>query len=164
MPESIDQKTFYHGTYFRNIPEIEKQGLKSQGYWGYLNKGIYITEDWRIALFFGEYLYIVKLKQGTRLLDLSQKPDKKVLDYLKREFGKQLLKADAPFKVIPKNKHLKNNEVIELTRYFFHKTNKKLPEDKQVNDFWLKMEDALRKHYRGLLVRHGYHGFGHPYK
>jgi len=159
MAKSIDQKIFYHGTFEKAVPSIEKEGLK-HGY-GHLNQGVYISEDWRTALWFGAFLYQIKLKKGTRILDLSIAANIKVIKYLRREFGKALLKADNPLKCIPKNKHLKNNEVVNLLRYFFNKNYLSRYKNKPKN-LLMKMEDAVCKYYRGLLIRNGYNGYGHP--
>jgi hypothetical protein len=161
MVKSIDEKEFYHGTHVDCIPSIAKEGLKYGD--GILNSGIYITEDWRNALWFGNCLYQVKLKEGTRLLDLSIPHDSKTVEYLAREFGKNIIKAENPFKTLPKNKHLTNNEIINLMRYFFSKSrNKPMKWDKQLKTSWVRMDDAIRRTYRSALIRHGYHGYGHP--
>lgn len=158
MTKSIDNKIFYHGTSFVNVPKIEKEGLR-YGY-GLLNQGVYITENWKIALMYGNSLYEVKLKPGTRLLDLGVPPDIKILDSLKREFGRALLKADNPNKVIPNNKHLTNIELVNLVRYFFQKWYK-LKDTKKIGQ-WDKVSKAIEAHYRSKLIRHGYHGYGFP--
>jgi hypothetical protein len=161
MAKSIDEKVFYHGTNNDNVSDIEKEGLKYGD--GILNQGVYISENWRIALWFGASLYQVKLKKGTRILDLSAAADMQVIGYLKREFGKELLKAENPWKVIPRNKRLKNIELINLMRYFFNKSRKKpLDWDRKTKNLWEKMDKAVHKCYRGFLIRHGYHGYGHP--
>jgi len=61
-------------------------------------------------------LFRVALRPGTRLLRLDLPPDRKVLDTLKREFGKVILVKN-PLKVMPHNKRLTLNEAVQLARY-----------------------------------------------
>jgi len=162
MAKSIDERVFYHGTYPDVVPLIEAQGLKN-GIGGHLNVGVYVSENWRTASWFGQCLYQVKLRKGTKILDLSTSYDKKTIGYLTREFGKGLIKAENPTKLLPKKKHLTNKELINLMRYFFHKIwSRPVQWKRNTKNVMVKMDDAIHRIYRGSLIRHGYHGYGHP--
>lgn len=159
---AIEDRTFYHGTDKEAIPYIQKAGGLHPGGGGYLNSAVYISERWRTALFFGNELFKVKLKKATRVLDLDKPYDPKVLEYLSREF-KGITKAKNPNKIIPKNKHLTNKEVKNLIRYFHHRTQKQLSKnfEKVPKELLLRMDKAVWMYYRGWLIKHGYHAYGH---
>ncbi|KPK48204.1 MAG: hypothetical protein AMS22_15770 [Thiotrichales bacterium SG8_50] len=96
-------ETFYHGTspdYAKRIQaagfRIGKIDLEGDQVFigsGNLGFGSYITTDWRIALWFGPALLKLHLQRGPRILRLDTPPDRKVLHYLRKEFGRALLKA-----------------------------------------------------------------------
>jgi hypothetical protein len=153
---------FYHGTAPENVERIWQAGFRIQVYveedgsrWpvtGLLGAGVYITRNWRQALFFGRALLRVELRRGTRILDLRPKPDGKVLDALRKEFGAPMLAMEAPIrKLIPANKHLTTRELVELTRYHYQRT-------------WeqSKYHDVALNHCISLLRRYKFDGYGHP--
>jgi len=158
---SID---YYHATSPENIENIVSEGFRlpfvddSEGgrlkVEGCLGHGVYVSRDWRTVLWFNRALLRVHLAKGTKILDVSNRPDMGVIDSLKREFGKELLSCKAVFhKIIPRNKHLKLNELIELTKYHYHRTwgqgNRKRFHGDSLIQCW------------GMLRRYKYDGFGH---
>lgn len=159
---------FYHATDPSNIESIISDGFRLPTYWdendrrfytveGCLGVGVYISKDWQTALWFGRALLRVQLVSGTRILGVADEPDMKVINSLNREFGKELLSPDMTLhKIIPSNKHLKLNELIELTKYHYHRT-------------WGQVATKKRKGFHGIsltqcwsmLRRYKYDGFGH---
>jgi hypothetical protein len=153
---------FYHGTAPENVERIRQEGFRIRIFveedgsrWpatGLLGAGVYITSNWRQALFFGRALLRVALRRGTRILDMRPKPDGKILDALSREFGAPMLARNAPVrKLIPANKHLTTRELVELTRYHYQRT-------------WeqKKHHDVALDHCISLLRRYKFDGYGHP--
>ncbi len=122
--KNFDQHVFYHGTPIDNAVGIIERGY-GEGY-GLLGSGVYITCNWLIALwamYWKDYLghgaiLRVCISRGTRILNSSKKPDRKCLQYLRKEFGKEILEKH-PRKVIPKNKRLTQKEFINLFRYHY---------------------------------------------
>jgi len=185
--ENFRNRIFYHGTSGENAKSIKEEGFKTQfffdnegdqefwgdshwcNYGGNLGNGLYFTCNWRAALWFGEALLRVELRPGTRLLLTSVEPDYKVINYLKKEFSKEIL-TKSPFKVIPKNKRLKLNELVNLFRYCYWQVWEKpimRHEDDGGFEFrpWKRRrivcDDLLHK-FRSILIRYGFHGFGNP--
>ena len=158
---------FYHSTYPGNIEPIITNGFrlpvrhdKEDGKYiakeGCLGVGVYVSKSWQTALWFGRALLRVQLTTGTKILDVTDKPDMKVINSLKREFSKELLSSDMAFhKVIPNNKQFKLNELIELTKYHYHRT-------------WGQCRLKKQKGFHGpslhqcwsMLRRYKYDGFG----
>jgi hypothetical protein len=97
-------------------------------------------------------------------LDASPAADPHVLRSLKREFGHELLVTGDIRKVVPTNKHLTLEELVELTRYFYHRV---WDRDWSVERGW-KFSAQDRRDARALnktvsfLKRYGFHGYGHP--
>jgi hypothetical protein len=138
-----------------------------EGRWlrdGNLGKGVYLTCDWRTAVWFGPILLEATLTKGTRILDASPPADPNVLASLKREFGHELLVTGDIRKVVPTNKHLTLGELVELTRYFYHRV---WDRDWSVERSW-KFSAQGSRDARALnktvsfLKRYGFHGYGHP--
>jgi hypothetical protein len=176
MTTHLQELTFYHGTHYFNVESIVKDGFKT---WqileadegddfdtiryaaqGCLGRGIYLTRNWKNALFFGNTLLKTKLKPNTKLVDVSIPPNTAVIKYLKKKFGKDIL-TRPPWKVIPKNKKLKLSETIELVRYLFERSFVK----KKVFSDWKNLEERdwyLLRSYRSMLIRHGFCGYGNP--
>jgi hypothetical protein len=153
---------FYHGTAPENVARIWQVGFRIKIYveedgsrWptgGCLDTGVYITKNWQMALCFGRALLRVELRRGTRILDLSPKPDEKVLNTLRKEFGARLLAMDAPIrKLIPANKHLTVHELVELTRYHYHRT------WEQHKHHGVAFDNCVR-----MLRKYKFDGYGHP--
>ena len=168
--------SFYHGTLLESAEEIAEKGFQvwfwdeptedAEGCYapstGVLGNGIYISRSWESCLLYGRTLLRVSLQPGTRVLDLWPEADPRVINYLRREFGSQILRQ-APRKVLPKNKKLTQSEIINLIRYHFHEsidfkrppvvmTDKKL--QKQC------LHSGLMMNFRSMLLRCNFHGYG----
>lgn len=169
--DNFEKNIFYHGTSEEHAAAIAKEGFRA---WfvdeegsrydggGSLGHGIYITSNWRTALLFGPVLLHVTIRPGTRLLNSALPPDKKTIEYLQREFGRDILRQP-PWKVLPKNKKLTLPEMINLFRYhYWHSW-----EAMYAKGFlkWTERRMAHRQllhRYKSLLVRYGFGGYGNP--
>jgi len=149
-PDNIES-IFLKGFRLPFVDDVDGSKLKVEGL---LGQGIYISRSWETALWFNRALLRVQLDEGTRILDVSDTPNMRVIDSLRREFGKEVLSDEANLhKAIPSNKHLKCSELIELTKCHYHRT-------------WGQRE---RKRFHGMsliqcwkmLRRYKYVGFGH---
>ncbi|UCE07866.1 MAG: hypothetical protein JSW07_07490 [bacterium] len=90
---------------------------------GCLGHSVYVSRDCRMVLWFNRALLRIHSAKGTKILDFSDRPGMRVIDCLKQEFGKELHSCKTVFhKIIPRNKHLRLNELIELTKYHYHRT------------------------------------------
>jgi len=154
---------YFHGTSLENARAIVMRGFAAsyedntlRG--GVLGTGVYVTAEFRTALFFGDTLLQVELQEGTKILDLGVPVDAVQMDSLVREFGRGVL-TSAPWKVIPRNKRLTQRELASLVRYHYKPAMSRRAKDGN----WPQLPDyrALAR-LRSVLVRHGYHGFGHP--
>lgn len=174
---NLERRVFYHGTTKRAARRILREGLKDYSWTeetpllkskanrgivrymhdGQYGRGTYVTCNWRTALHFGPVLFRVELQPATRILLLDVPPDAKVIDSLKREFGREILKAP-PRKVMPNNKRLTLNEAIQLARYHVRKS--------EAAGCWWNGKPNPHLHLifdlRNLLVRYGIHGWGEP--
>lgn len=122
--DNFEKHVFYHGTSLEAAESIAQHGFcvwfedDEGGRYaggGNLGTGLYLTCNWRIALWFGPILLRVAIRPGTRLLNSALPPDGKIVDYLQKEFGREILRK-TPWKVLPKNKKLKLRELISLFR------------------------------------------------
>ena len=129
---------FYHGTSPLAAICIAMDGFRlldnNLRRWsgGALGDGIYITADLSTASFFAEIgarsprktatLYVIRtrLSAGTRILRLDGSYDRKVIDYLGREFGRELFTPKFD-RAIPSNKHLTAVELINLANYLWER-------------------------------------------
>ena len=172
---------FYHATDPDKIEPIisngfqlpvwhDEEGGKLLAKEGCLGVGVYISKSWQTALWFGRALLRVQLVPGTRILDVADEPDMKVINSLKREFGKEIILPHMVFhKVIPNNKQLKLNELIELTRYHYHRTWCRRFNQYLVDSCNGKNKRFPFKKFHGgslvqcwsMLRRYKYDGFGH---
>ena len=132
---------------------------------GNLGMGTYITKDWRVGVFFGDILIEARLKEGTRIIDVSLAPDKKTIAYLRKEFGNEMLRGGEIRKTLPRNKRLKERELVELLRYHYNgaweKTFKSpYPNRKSIVNFQ-RHRAGIKECVRYLKI-YGFHGFGNP--
>ena len=171
---NLRNRVFFHGTRLEDVEAIARQGFRewfqeeefgrcARG--GVLGRGIYVSCNWRTALWYGDALLCVGVRRGTRFLDASVPPDPKCIEYLQREYGREILKKP-PWTVLPKNKRLTLAELTALVRYHYAWT--------WMKDFgkdaagWPKWPRKRWRHgdllpgLRSLLVRYGFHGFGNP--
>ena len=112
------QPRFFHGTEFDDAKRICREGFRvahlqretftEETPWGWtheyteewlristgnLGTGIYVSTEPAYAWTYGDTLLEVAITPGTRILDISIEPDRAVLAYLKREFGKEIGRA-----------------------------------------------------------------------
>lgn len=167
---------FFHGTSKRNARKILKEGFRDWSWtaetpllkdkakkgidrWihgGSYGRGTYVTCNWRSAMYFGPVLFRVELQAGTRILRLDLPPERKVLDSLKREFGREIL-TKSPWKVMPRNKRLTLDEAIELARHHVATW-----EGASWFDPRGETHERLMLDLRKILVRYGIQGWGEP--
>ena len=167
---------FFHGTSKRNARKILREGLRDWSWtaetpllkykakegidrWihgGSFGRGTYVTRNWRSALHFGPVLFRVELQPGTRILRLDLPPDSKVLDSLKREFGREIL-TKSPWKVMPRSKRLTLEEAIQLARHHIA-----CWEGASWFDPRGESHERLMLDLRKILVRYGIQGWGEP--
>ncbi len=159
--ELLEERMFYHGTHqAEDAAAILHEGFK-EGY-GLLGTGVYITKNWRWALFFGKYLLKVEVQKGTRILDLAQRVNKKGIKHLVREFGKDILRSN-PLKIIPKNKQLTGEELVELVLYTYHKAYAGKYDGKmEIKEKIYRLRHFLERSLRAQLINYQYDGYGNP--
>jgi hypothetical protein len=164
MKNQFTTKCYYHATNNKAFLKILDEGFLNGS--GNLGRGVYITESFRIALFYGNILLRVELQPGIKILEMNIPPDNAILKYLRKEFGKDILETGSVQKIIPKNKKLKMSEVIALLRYHWTKTDKLLWSD--LSDRTHKTRKKRFKHAQAMhrlgqyLTRFGFSGFGDP--
>lgn len=120
--------------------------------WG---NGVYLSSTDEFASTWGSIIIHCRLQAGTRLL-WHKDYDRKVIDSLRREFGKAIV-SPAFWKVLPLNKQLTRNEVIQLWHYLVTR------HYKNPRRFRANRLEHLQKNYSRLykqLRRHGYDGVG----
>jgi len=129
ISDTLSDNEYYHGTMDYKAIQILYEGfrLKKQysdyGRYGTFKEGLYLSKSLEPAALFGytDIIFTCVLKMGISILKIDESYDKKVIDSLKREFGKDILTGDLS-KVIPRNKHLTRKELINLLNYRFAKT------------------------------------------
>ena len=118
-----------------------------------------------MAAWFGPALLRITAVPGTRLLNSAIRPDEKTLEYLQREFGREILKK-SPWKVLPRNKKLMLPELVCLFRYHYWRTwDKAYSKDPYGCSKWPQqrlLHSRLLRDFRSMLVRYGFHGYGNP--
>lgn len=133
-PPISGPQVFYHGTSALAAMCISVDGFRllseqlRQWGEGALGNGIYVTAALETANYFAsasslnhhKYILRVRLAPGTRILRLDGNYDQNVINYLVREFGRELLgpKFD---RAIPANKHLRRVELINLANYLWQR-------------------------------------------
>jgi hypothetical protein len=166
---------YYHAlNYSIDYYAIKREGFRTEtqdedGRWfrdGNLGVGLYLTKNWKVTAIFGELLVDVEVQSGTKIIDASIKPKRRTLDYLIAEFGKEIVTSDSPLKVLPKNKKLKESELVELLRYQYCQAwEKDWGRSKEGYQKFpikrIKHLDALNSCV-SLLKKYKYHGFGNP--
>lgn len=169
-----ENRTFYHGTSKSSASSILRQGFRGWSWiddhctyiclgkrsddryqhGGLLGCGTYVTRSWKVGLFFGPVLFRIELQPGTRLLCLDVPPEPKVIKRLKRDFGHEIMHTN-PLKVIPRNKRLTLEEVVQLAR---HHSKLRIKSDTNLNS-WQFHKDRLME-LRPIFMRYGIHGWG----
>ena len=116
---------------------------------------MYLSGTDNFASTWGRIIIRCKLQTGTRLF-WHEDYDRKVIDSLRREFGKDIISPDF-WKVLPSNKKFTRNEVIQLWHYLvarFYVSPRR---------FRAGRFERLQKNYSRIyeqLRRHGYDGVG----
>lgn len=162
-------KIYYHGTETRRAYAIMTQGFKlgEKVHGRLLGRGLYITQQLNSAKFWSHFIVIkCQLLPGTRILWLHEGYDKKVLAYLKREFGKELLTLGPQFhRAIPKNKQLTGRELVTLCNYIFETRREKkwqylfkARKGKKAQYYGDAWHDLARLHDQ--VKRHGFDALG----
>lgn len=174
MSDETTREIWFHGTSAEAAERIGRQGFREQFLeddgslgqsGGNLGVGVYVSSSWRVALWFGRVLLRVSLSPGTRILNATVSPDGDVLRYLKREFGRDVLRRP-PLKVLPANKQLTRPELEAVFRHHYREAwvrpwrRPRDPDRESSRREALSFE--LLAPYRSLLARHGYHGYGDP--
>lgn len=170
------ESPLFHGTSRRNARRILKEGFRDWSWtaetpllkykaergierWfhgGFYGRGTYVTGNWRSALHFGPVLFRVELQPGTRIVRLDEPPDGRVLDSLRREFGREIL-TKSPWKVMPANKRLTLDEAVQLARHHSARREGALwggPREER--------HEKLMFDLRNILVRYGIQAWGEP--
>ena len=170
--DNFEKPVFYHGTTAKAVESIARDGFRvwfvddESGPFaarGHLGTGLYVTCNWRMALWFGPSLLRVAIRPGTRLLNAALPPDGKILDSIQREFGRDVLRK-APWKVLPKNKNLTLRELISMFRFHYWFTwEKEFNRDEDGFYKWPRQRELHRRlleYFRSMLIRYGFHGYG----
>ena len=156
----LGKREYWHGTKpqsavcivcegFRIDPEF---GISGRG--GSFREAIYLTKSLETARSFGEYIVRCALSAGTRILRLDNTYDTKTVQYLRREFGKEVL-GPRFSSVLPPNKHLTKKELISLLNFVFSKAEKERAKERE----WLNWHGNLTW-IRDQLRRHAFHAVG----
>jgi hypothetical protein len=149
--------SFYHGTDEEYAWSIMSRGFSlvnerwGRG-WG---NGVYLSGTDEFASTWGQIIIRCQLQTGTRLL-WHEDHDRKVIDSLRREFGKTIISPEF-WKVLPLNKQFTRNEVIQLWHYLINQYYE------GTRRFRAGRFERLQKNYSRIyeqLRRHGYDGVG----
>lgn len=147
---------YYHGTKALAAVCISIDGFRllptNLRRWGYgaIGNGIYVTQVLNTASYFADsYVFRVRMRPGARILRLDGQYDRSVIQYLSREFGKEVLSPHFD-RAIPKNKHLTRTELIHLANYLWKK--------EKGFAAWSSAEE--QGPMRRYLMQHKYDGMG----
>ncbi len=114
-------RIYYHGTWTGYGYSIMTRGfeLGHEGHGHVLGRGVYVAQELAsAALWTWDFVIVCSLAPGTRILWIDGDYDQRVIDRLRREFGKELLELGPNFsRVIPHNKQLTQAELIELINF-----------------------------------------------
>jgi hypothetical protein len=120
--DKLDEREYYHGTSCCKALQIFFEGFRLKkdcsnwGSRGTYKQAIYLTKSLYTATLFGGVIFKCRMVDGASVLRIDKHYDPKVIDSLRREFGKDILTKDLS-KVIPSNKHLTRKELINLLNY-----------------------------------------------
>jgi hypothetical protein len=161
ISDKLAENEYYHGTLCYKAFQILYEGFRLKKYYTYygnsgtFKQGIYLTKSLSSAAYFGwQYVFKCQLQKGVSIIRINLKYDQKVINYLKREFSKDILTGPLNI-VIPRNKHLTRNELIQLLNYRFCKA-KFSPRNPKKCGNWFNSIDSFRQH----VQLHNYDGFG----
>jgi hypothetical protein len=119
VQDKLGEREYFHGTHEDHALRIMYEGfnLRNCATRSCIYKqGIYLTKSLYTAASFGPIVFKCHLAEGVSILWTKEHYDQKVIDSLRREFGKEILNEDIS-KVIPSNKHLNRKELINLLNY-----------------------------------------------
>jgi hypothetical protein len=148
---------YYHGTDGKSAWLIMSQGFSlANERWGRgWGNGVYLSGTDDFAATWGRIIIRCRLQAGTRLL-WHEDYDRKVIDSLRREFGKAVLSPEF-WKVLPHNKQFRRNEITQLWHYLVDRCYE------SPRRFRFDRLGRLQKNYSRIyeqLRRHGFHGIG----
>lgn len=123
---ATDSRVYYHGTWVGYGHAIMTRGfeLGHEGRGNLLGRGVYIRQTLASAALWTPSNFIITctLEPGTRILWVEESYDLRVIKYLEREFGRQLIELGPHFyRAIPHNKHLTQTELIHRCSYILHR-------------------------------------------
>lgn len=157
LPLGSDE--YYHGTHAGSALLILHEGFrykKHRSFWGKkgtFGQAVYLTKCSETALAFGPWVLKCRIRSGIRILRLDPQYDPKIIQYLRREFGQELLKGNIRG-TIPRNKHLTARELIALLTYYHQKMNASGDRDDLAR--WDQIVSSLRQQ----LLQHHYQAVG----
>ena len=108
VTHSLKDCEYYHGTQVLKALFILYEGFRLKARWcawgryGTFGYGVYLTKSFDTAARFGRYVFRCVLAQNARILRLDGFYDVKVIQYLRKEFGHELIRANFS-KAIPVN-------------------------------------------------------------
>lgn len=160
--DKLADDEYYHGTMPYKALQILYEGFRLKkihswyGSGGTFKQGLYLTKSLSSAKYFGpDYIFKCRLKKGVSIVWIDKGYDKKVINYLKREFSKAILMGPVS-KAIPRNKHLTRNELIHLLNYRFIKADFWAWKDSKKWNNWYNSISSFRQQ----LQLHKYDGIG----
>lgn len=154
MPNS---PIYYHGTSASHAYSIMTRGFSLERVaWGRgWGNGVYLSSVDEFAASWGEMIIACRLQAATRVLWHADF-DPSVIDSLRREFGKTISTPEF-WKVLPHNKRLTRNEIVQLWHYWVARYYS------GPRRFRAGRLDRLQQNYsriHGQLRRQGYDGVG----
>ena len=157
--DKLAENEYYHGTTNSKAIQILYEGFRLKKYYsdygkyGTFKQGIYLTKSLDVAGLFGHgYIFKCRLKKSISILWLNEKYDKKIINYLRREFSKNILTGPIS-KAIPHKKQLTKNELIQLLNYRYCKASWRTKKDSMK---WWNSKSSFRQQ----LQLHKYDGIG----
>lgn len=92
---AIDSRVYYHGTWAGYGHALMTRGfeLGHEGRGNLLGRGVYIAQTLAAAAHWtpSDFIITCRLTPGTRILWVEESYDRRVINYLEREFGRELI-------------------------------------------------------------------------
>ena len=148
---------FYHGTDEQYAWSIMTRGFTLENErWGRgWGNGVYLSGTDDFASTWGRIIIVCQLQAGTRVLWHGDY-NRKVIDSLRREFGKGIVSPEF-WKELPSNKQFTRNEIVQLWHYLVDRYYES-PRRFRTGRFYRLLKNYSRIYQQ--LKRHGYHGVG----
>lgn len=171
----FSKHSFYHVTAARNAPKILTGGFhldaeQEDGFGSAKGRGVYCAQkvesaaNWYTCGYGQRIVLECRIRAGVRICWVDAGYDKKVINRLRKEFGKDILKSPHSFKKYrPRNKQFQKDEVIALVNYFFHERHKRCPlngKDRNWRNYRREWWKNNFPYLREELLRHNYDGIG----